>query len=75
METLFSLMPMFIMQSIYAVFVFQIAKRTEKNAPLFTVATLIPLLGAFFVIYVFWSTTLYLLDSVNELRDRTVSTN
>ncbi|MGC8164895.1 hypothetical protein ACP3WT_24710 [Salmonella enterica] len=66
--TLASFLPMFIMQLIYAVFVAQIAKRTNKNVLGYFLATLIPLFGLFFLIYVFWSTILSLLDSVNQIK-------
>ncbi|MFX7140605.1 hypothetical protein ABTH88_21980, partial [Acinetobacter baumannii] len=63
-----SFLPMFIMQLIYAVFVAQIAKRTNKNVLGYFLATLIPLFGLFVLIYVFWSTILSLLDSVNQIK-------
>lgn len=68
MDTIISLVPMFIMQLIYAVFVAQVAKRTGKNPIVYVVLTLIPILGAFFVIYVLWTTVLWALDSINELK-------
>ncbi|WP_050477718.1 hypothetical protein [Herbaspirillum rhizosphaerae] len=67
-STLISFLPMFIMQLIYAVFVAQIAARTNKNVPVYVVVTLIPFVGMFFLIYVLWSTILSLLDSVNQLK-------
>lgn len=70
MNTLIGLVPIFITQLIYAVFVAQVAKRTGKNATVYVVLTLIPILGAFFVIYVLWSTVLWALDSINELKAR-----
>lgn len=71
--TLISFLPMFIMQLIYAVFVGQIAARTNKNVPVYVVVTLIPIVGMFFLIYVFWSTILSLLDSVNQLKQSLTS--
>jgi len=64
---------MFIIQLIYAVFVAQIAARTNKNIPVYVVVTLIPIVGMFFLIYVFWSTILSLLDSVNQLKQSLTS--
>lgn len=58
------------MQAIYAIFASQIAKRTNRSGPLFVVLTLIPFLGAFFFIYVMWSTALFVLDSLNELKGK-----
>lgn len=69
MDTLISFVPMFIMQLIYAVFVAQVAKRTGKNPIVYVVLTLMPIIGAFFVIYVLWSTALWALDSINELKN------
>ncbi len=66
--TIISFLPIFIMQAIYAVFVAQIAKRTGKNVPLYVIVSIIPLVGAFFFIYVMWSTVLRVLDSINELK-------
>jgi hypothetical protein len=70
MDTLIGLLPVLITQLIYAVFIAQVAKRTGKNATVYVVLTLIPILGAFFVIYVLWSTVLWALDSINELKTR-----
>ncbi|MEN3294524.1 MAG: hypothetical protein V7642_3777 [Burkholderiales bacterium] len=66
--TIISFLPMLIMQAIYAIFVAQIAKRTNKNVPVYVIVSLIPFVGAFFFIYVMWSTVLSVLDSINELK-------
>ncbi|RZI41518.1 hypothetical protein EGT07_18225 [Herbaspirillum sp. HC18] len=66
--TIVSFLPIFIMQAIYAVFAAQIAKRTNKNVPLYVIVSLIPFIGTFFFIYIIWSTVLWALDSINELR-------
>lgn len=66
--TIISFLPMLIMQAIYAIFVAQIAKRTNKNVSVYVIVSLIPLVGAFFFIYVIWSTVLSVLDSINELK-------
>lgn len=63
-----SFLPLILMQSIYAIFAFQIAKRTNRSVPMFVVLTIIPIVGAFFFIYVMWSTVIYTLDSINELK-------
>jgi cyanate permease len=68
--TLISYLPMFIMQIIYAILVGQIAKRRNKNAFAYVVASLIPFIGVFFFIYVMWSTILWMLDSINALKPR-----
>lgn len=60
-----------IMQGIYAAFAAQIARRTNRSVPMFVALTLIPMLGAFFFIYVMWSTVIYILDSINELKAKT----
>jgi hypothetical protein len=56
------------MQSIYAILTVQIAKRTGRSVPAYLVMSLIPIIGAFFFIYVMWSTILFVLDSINELK-------
>jgi len=61
-------LPLIIIQLVYAIFAAQVAKRTGRSVPLFVVLTLIPLFGAFFFIYVMWSTALFVLDSINELK-------
>lgn len=66
--TIISFLPIFIMQAIYAVFIAQIAKRTGKNVPFYVIVSIIPFVGAFFFIYVMWSTVLRVLDSINELK-------
>jgi uncharacterized membrane protein len=66
--TFISFLPMLIMQAIYAVFVAQIAKRTGRSVPVYVILSLIPIVGAFFFIYVMWSTVLRVLDSINELK-------
>lgn len=67
--------PMLTMQAIYAIFVVQIAKRTQKNVPVYTILSLIPFVGLFFFIYVFWGTFLYLLDSINQLKAQNIPPN
>ncbi|WP_312589603.1 hypothetical protein [Comamonas terrigena] len=59
---------MMLIQGIYAIFAAQVAKRTQRSVPLFAILTLIPVFGMLFFIYVIWSTTLYVLDSLNELK-------
>lgn len=59
---------MFIMQIFYAIFVAQIAKRTNKSVALYVVLSLIPIAGMFFFMYVMWTTVLWTLDSINALR-------
>jgi uncharacterized membrane protein len=66
--TIISFLPMFIMQAIYAIFMAQIAKRTNKNVAAYVILSLIPFVGVFFFIYVMWSTVLWTLDSINALR-------
>ena len=68
METILSFLPIFIIQVVYAVFVAQIARRTNKNMPVYVIVSLVPIVGSFFFIYVFWSTALWALDSINELK-------
>jgi hypothetical protein len=68
MEIILSFLPMFIMQVVYAIFVAQIARRTNKNVPVYVIVSLIPIVGVFFLVYVFWSTALWALDSINELK-------
>jgi hypothetical protein len=67
-DTLISLIPMMLIQGIYAIFAAQVAKRTQRSVPLFVILTLIPLFGMLLFVYVIWSTTLYVLDSINELK-------
>ena len=67
-STILSLLPLILIQTIYAIFIAQIAKRTEKSVLKYVVISLIPFIGAFFFIYVMWSTILGLLDAVNQLK-------
>jgi hypothetical protein len=57
-----------VMQIVYAIFTGQIAKRRNKNVIAYVIVSLIPFVGMFFFIYVMWSTVLWTLDSINELR-------
>lgn len=68
MENIASFLPMMIIQVIYAVFAGQVAKRTQRSVPAFVILTLIPGLGMLFFIYVIWSTALFILDSISELK-------
>jgi len=61
-------LPILTTQVIYAIFVAQIAKRTNKNVLVYVILSLIPFLGLFFFIYVMWTTILRMLDSINELK-------
>lgn len=56
------------LQSIYAIFAAQIAKRTNRSVGAFFVCTLIPLVGILFFAYVIWSTALIVLDTLNDLK-------
>lgn len=69
-STILSLLPLFIMQSIYAVLVAQIARRRNKSVLIYVLASLIPVAGTFFFMYVMWSTILNVLDSINEIKAR-----
>jgi hypothetical protein len=66
-------LPILTMQVIYANFAAQIAKRTDKNVPVYLILSLIPFFGLFFLIYVMWTTVLRVLDSINELKAAQVS--
>lgn len=66
-------LPILTMQVIYAIFAAQIAKRTDKNVPVYLILSLIPFFGLFFLIYVMWTTVLRVLDSINELKAAQVS--
>ncbi|MEN9983817.1 MAG: hypothetical protein RI918_1786 [Pseudomonadota bacterium] len=70
MGTLISLVPLMLMQAIYAIFIALIAKRTNKNVWLYTILSIVPILGMFFFLYVIASTFLRLLDSVNALEKK-----
>lgn len=70
METIMQFLPIVLMQSVFAVFVGQIAARTNKNVPIYVIVALLPIVGNFFHIYVFWSTTLWAIDSINDLKAR-----
>lgn len=63
-----SFLPLMFIQAVYAIFVAQVAKRTSKNIRVYVIITLVPIIGPFFAIYVFWSTFLGLLDAVNFLK-------
>lgn len=69
-SSIISFLPFLTMQVIYSIFVAQIAKRTNKNVVLYVVLSLIPFLGAFFFIYVMWTTLLRVLDQLNELKEQ-----
>lgn len=66
--TIISFLPMFIMQVVYAIFVAQIAKRTNKSVAFYVILSLVPFVGTFFFMYVMWTTVLWTLDSINALR-------
>jgi hypothetical protein len=70
MDTLLSLLPLMLMQAIYAIFIVLIAKRTNKNVWLYAILSIVPVLGMFFFLYVIASTFLRLLDSVNALEKK-----
>jgi hypothetical protein len=63
-------LPLMIMQGIFAIFVYPLAKRMRMNAPLWTVLSLIPVVG-FIVFYgICFYLALYMLDALNEIRDK-----
>jgi hypothetical protein len=67
-SNIISFLPIILMQSIYAILTVQIARRTNRSVPTYLIILLIPLIGAFFFVYVMWSTVLFVLDSINELK-------
>lgn len=67
-SSILSFLPIILMQAIYAILTVQIARRTNRSVPTYLIISLIPLIGAFFFVYVMWSTVLFVLDSINELK-------
>jgi hypothetical protein len=49
-----SLLPMMLLQGVYAIFVYFIAKRMRNGAVLPLVLTMIPIFGSFYVFYFFF---------------------
>jgi hypothetical protein len=70
LETFITFLPLMITQLLYAVLAVQIAKRRNKSVPLYFFVSIIPIVGAFFFVYVMWTTILYVLDSINELKSK-----
>lgn len=65
------LLPIMIFQIIYAVVVFQLCRKQNWNAFLWTVLTLVPVLGMIVFIVVFLSTMLKTLDRLNAIEGKT----
>jgi hypothetical protein len=65
------LLPLMIFQMIYAVVVFQLCRKQNWNAWLWTIAMLIPVVGMIVFPVIFLTTVLKTLDRLNVLENRT----
>jgi hypothetical protein len=66
------LLPWMILQVIYAAIVFQLSKKQNWNPWLWTIVTLVPILGAFVFFGIFVTTLLKTLDRLNVLEKEVV---
>jgi hypothetical protein len=63
-EVIFQLLPLFIIGIALAWGNYFLAVKSGKNGVLYVVLTLIPIVGSFVTIYLFYRTFMYLLDRV-----------
>lgn len=63
-------LPLILMQAIFAIFVYPLAKRMQMNAPLWTVLSIVPVLGFLIFYYVGFKVALYMLDALNEIKNK-----
>ena len=65
------ILPLMIFQVLYAIVVFQICRKQNWNSWLWTLVTLVPVIGAFAFIVTFLSSHLKSLDRLNALEGKT----
>lgn len=70
MYEMMGFLPLIIMQGIFAVMVYPLAKRMQMNAPLWTVLSLIPVIGFIIFYYIGFKVAIYMLDALNEIKDK-----
>jgi uncharacterized membrane protein len=70
MNEFMGFLPLIIMQAIFAIFVYPLAKRMQMNAPLWTVLSVVPVLGFLIFYYVGFKIALYMLDALNEIKKK-----
>ncbi len=70
MNELMGFLPLILMQAIFAIFVYPLAKRMQMNAPLWTVLSVVPVLGFLIFYYVGFKVALYILDALNEIKNK-----
>jgi uncharacterized membrane protein len=70
MNEFMGFLPLIITQAIFAIFVYPLAKRMQMNAPLWTVLSIVPVLGFLIFYYVGFKVALYMLDALNEIKNK-----
>lgn len=70
MSEMMGFLPLIIMQTIFAVMVYPLTKRMQMNAPLWTVLSLIPIIGFVIFYYIAFKVGIYMLDALNEIKDK-----
>lgn len=75
MHELMGFIPLIVMQAIFAIFVYPLAKRMQMNAPLWTVLCLIPFIGFLVSYYIGFKVALYILDALNEIKSKVSKIN
>ncbi|MEI6846930.1 MAG: hypothetical protein WCK32_02665 [Chlorobiaceae bacterium] len=63
---LIQLIPMILVQCLYAIFTYKVAEKTNKNKALYVVITLIPVLGSLFFFITILTSILYALDEIKK---------
>lgn len=58
------------MQAIFAVMVYPLAKRMQMKAALWTVLSLIPIIGFVIFYYIAFKVGIYMLDALNDIKDK-----
>ena len=69
-ETLITFIPLMVIQSLCAIFVYVITKKMKMNQALWTILTLIPGVGFLIFYFMTFKVIVYMVDALNEIRDK-----
>lgn len=62
--------PYFVIQLFLGIYVYAVSKRIGIHRALWTILSLVPILGLFVIIYATLKSNLYMLDTINQVHDR-----
>ncbi len=71
-ETLTAFIPLMLIQSLLAIFVYVITKKMKMNQGLWTILSLVPAFGLLVFYFLTFKVIIYMVDMLNEIRDKVI---